>query len=100
MKPKVKFLLLGVGALIVLGAAGIIWVVEKSSSGGTQANSDPGPAGVPGSILADGTIAPPTAETLPVYPGAVDVSHDRQHPETQAALSFSVDAPAADVLKF
>jgi len=100
MKPKVKFLLLGVGALIVLGALGIIWVVEQSSSGGTQANSDSGPAGVPGSILADGTIAPPNAETLPVYPGAVDVSHDRQHPENQAALSFSVDAPAADVLKF
>jgi hypothetical protein len=100
MQPKVKFLLLGLCACVVLGALGIIWVVAQSSSGGTRANSDSGPAGVPGSILADGTIAPLDAETLPEYPGAVDVSHDKQHPEDQAALSFSADAPAADVLKF
>lgn len=100
MKPKVKLLLLGVCACVVLGALGIAWVIAQSSSGGTHANSDSGPAGVPGSIRADGTIAPPNAETLPVYPGAVDVSHDKQHSEDWAALSFSADAPAADVLKF
>lgn len=100
MKPKVKFLLLGVCACVVLGALGIAWVIAQSSPRGTQANSDSGPAEVPGSIRADGTIAPPNAETLPVYPSAVDVSHDKQHPEDRAALSFSADAPAADVLKF
>lgn len=84
----------------MLGALGIIWVVAQSSSGGTQANSDSGPAGVPGSILADGTITPPSAETLLVYPGAVDVSHDKQHPEDWSAMSFSTDAPATDVLRF
>ena len=72
MKPKVKFLLLGICAFVVLSALGIIWLVAQSSSGGTQADSDPG--GVAGSILADGTIAPPKAETLPAYPGAADTS--------------------------
>jgi hypothetical protein len=50
--------------------------------------------------LADGTVAPPSVETLIAYPGAADVSHEKQLPQDQSALSYWVAAPAKDVLKF
>ncbi|HST05900.1 MAG TPA: hypothetical protein VLQ48_14360 [Chloroflexia bacterium] len=91
MKQKYVFLLVGAGACLALGVLAVIWYVTQST---------PSTTATPGSMLADGTIAPPNTETLVLYPSAYDVSHEKQHPEDWAALSFATDAPAKDVLKF